>query len=55
MITARTLLVKCDVHQFQRSILQFPALEKNHCIASMLIITRALSAPRDVERREVNP
>ena len=52
-ITARTLLPKCDDYQFQRLILQFPALGKNICrIASMFIITRAVSTPRDVERRE---
>ena len=43
-ITARTRLA--------RLIPQFPALGKNCRIASMLIITRALSTPRDVERRE---
>ena len=43
-ITARTRLA--------RLIPQFPALGKNYRIASMLIITRALSTPRDVERRE---
>ena len=50
--TARTLLAKCDDYQFQRLILQFLTLEKNYRIASMLIIIGALSAPRDVERRE---
>ena len=50
--TARTLLAKCDDNQFQRLILQFLTLEKNYRIASMLIIIGALSAPRDVERRE---
>ena len=43
-ITARTRLA--------RLIPQFPALGKNYRIASMLIITRALSTPRDDERRE---
>ena len=51
-ITARTLLVKCDDQRFQRLILQFPALGKNYRIARMFIITRAVSVPRDVERRE---
>ena len=35
-----------------RLILQFPASGKKHRIASMFIITRAVSTPRDVERRE---
>ena len=51
-ITARTLLAKCDDQRFQRLILQFPALGKNYRIARMFIITRAVSVPRDVERRE---
>ena len=51
-ITARTLLAKCDDQQFQRLILQSPALGKNYRIARMFIITRAVSVPRDVERRE---
>ena len=51
-ITAQTLLAKCDDYGFQRSILQFPALGKKFRIASMFIITRAVSTPRDVERRE---
>ena len=53
-ITARTRLAKCDDYQFQILILQFPALGKNYCIAGMFIITRALSTPRDVERREIS-
>ena len=51
-ITAQTLLAKCDDYRFQRSILQFPALGKKYRIASMFILTRAVSTPRDVERRE---
>ena len=51
-ITAQTLLAKCDDYRFQRLILQFPALGKKYRIASMFIITRAVSTPRDVERRE---
>ena len=51
-ITAQTLLAKCDDYGFQRSILQFPALGKKFRIASMFIITRAVSTPRDVKRRE---
>ena len=51
-ITAQTLLAKCVDYRFQRSILQFPALGKKYRIASMFIITRAVSTPRDVERRE---
>ena len=51
-ITAQTLLAKCDHYRFQRLILQFPALGKKYRIASMFIVTRAVSAPRDVERRE---
>ena len=51
-ITAQTLLAKCVDYRFQRSILQFPALGKKYRIASMFIVTRAVSAPRDVERRE---
>ena len=51
-ITAQTLLAKCDHYRFQRLILQFPALGKKYRIASMFIITRAVSTPRDVERRE---
>ena len=47
-----TLLAKCDDYGFQRSILQFPALGNKFRIASMFIITRAVSTPRDVERRE---
>ena len=50
-ITAQTLLAKCDDYRFQILILQFPA-EKNYRIASMFITTRAVSTPRDVERRE---
>ena len=42
-ITARTLLIRLTP--------QFPPLGKNYRIASMLIITRALSTPRDDERR----
>ena len=53
-ITARTRLEKCDDYQFQILILQFPALGKNYRIAGMFIITRALSTPRDVERREIS-
>ena len=52
MITARTPLAKCDDYQFQRLILQIPALGKIYRVASMFIITRALGTPRDVERRE---
>ena len=51
-ITARTLLAKCDDYQFQRLNLQFPALGKNYRIASMFVITRAVSTRRGVERRE---
>ena len=51
-ITAQTLLAKCVDYRFQRSILQFPALGKKYRIASMFIITRAVSTPRDVERRQ---
>ena len=51
-ITAQTLLAKCDGYRFQLLILQFPALGKKYRIASMFIITRAVSTPRDVERRE---
>ena len=52
MITAQTLLAKCGDYRFQRLILQFPASGKKYRIASMFIITRAVSTPRDVERRE---
>ena len=51
-ITARTFLAKCNDSQFQRFSLQFPALGKHYRIAGMFIITRALSTPLDVERRE---
>ena len=51
-ITAQTLLAKCVDYRFQRSILQFPALGKKYRIASMFITNRAVSTPRDVERRE---
>ena len=46
---AKTLF---NYYQFQRLILQFPALGKNYGIASMFILTRGLRTPRDVERRE---
>ena len=52
MITAQTLLAKCGDYRFQRLILQFPASGKKYRIASMFIITRAVSTPRDAERRE---
>ena len=52
MITARKPLAKCDDYQFQRLILQIPALGKIYRVASMFIMTRALGTPRDVERRE---
>ena len=42
---ARTLLAKCDDYQFQKLIPQFPALGKNYRVASMFIITRAVSTP----------
>ena len=45
-ITARTPLAKCDDYQFQRLILQFPALRKNYRISSMFIITRVVNTPR---------
>ena len=51
-ITAQTLLVKYDDYRFQLLILQFPALGKKYRIASVFIMTRAVSTPRDVERRE---
>ena len=51
-ITARKLLAKRDDYQFQRWILKFSALEKNNRIASVFIITRAVSKSRYVERRE---
>ena len=51
-ITAQTLLAKCVDYRFQKSILQFPALGKKYRIASMFITNRAVSTPRDVERRE---
>ena len=51
-ITARTLLAKCDDYQFQRLIVQFPASGKNYRIASVFIMTRAVSTPRHIERRE---
>ena len=51
-ITARTLLGICNDYQFQRLILQFPALGKNYPITSTFIITRKLSTPQDVARRE---
>ena len=51
-ITAQTLLVKCDDYRFQWLILRFPALRKKYRSASMFIMTRAVSTPRDVERRE---
>ena len=47
MITAQKLLAKCGGYRFQRLIPQ-----KKYRIASMFIITRAVSTPRDVERRE---
>ena len=50
-ITAQTRLAKRDDYRFQRLILQFPALGKKYRIASMVIITWAVSTPRDVERR----
>ena len=46
------LLAKCDDCRFQRLILQFQALRKKYRIARMFIVTRAVSTPRDVERRE---
>ena len=46
---AKTLF---NYYQFQRLILQFPALGENYGIASMFILTRGLRTPRDVERRE---
>ena len=52
MITAQKLLAKCGGYRFQRLIPQFPALGKKYRIASMFIITRAVSTPRDVKRRE---
>ena len=51
-ITARKLLKTCDDYQFQRLSLQFPASGKNYRITSVFIITRAVSTPRYVERRE---
>ena len=51
-ITAQMLLAKCDDYRFQRLILQFPALGKKYRIASIFIITPAVSSLRDVERRE---
>ena len=51
-ITAQTLLAKCDDYRFQWLILRFPALRKKYRSASMFIMTRAVSTPRDVERRE---
>ena len=51
-ITAPKLLAERDDYQFQRLNLQFPALGKNYRIASVFILTRAKSTPRDVERRE---
>ena len=47
-----TLLAKCDDYRFQWLILRFPALRKKYRSASMFIMTRAVSTPRDVERRE---
>ena len=49
-ITAQTLLAKCDDYRFQRLILQFPALGKKYRIASIFIITRAVSSLWDVIR-----
>ena len=51
-IAAQTLLAECDDYRFQRLIFQYPALGKSYHIASMFIITRVVSTPRDVERRE---
>ena len=51
-IAAQTFLAKCDDYRFQRLTLQYPALRKSYHIASMFIITRVVSTPRDVERRE---
>ena len=51
-ITAQTLLAQCDDYRFQLLILQFPALGKKYRNASMFIMTRASSTPRDVKRRE---
>ena len=53
MITAQTLPSKCGDYRFQRfdsSVSSF--MEKKYRIASMFIITRAVSTPRDVEGRE---
>ena len=51
-ITAQTRLAKRDDYRFQRLILQFPTLGEKYLISCMFIITRAVSTPRDVERRE---
>ena len=48
----RRFLAKCHDYRFQRLILQFPASGKKYRIAGMFIIIRAVSTPRDVERRE---
>ena len=52
MITAQTLIAKCGDYRFQRLIIQFSALGEKISHRSMFIITRAVSTPRDVERRE---
>ena len=51
-IKSRTLLAKCNDYQFQRLIPRFPALRKDYRIASIFIVTRVISTPRDIERRE---
>ena len=51
-ITAQKLLAKYDDYRFHRLILQVPALGKEYRITSMFIMTREVSTPRDVERRE---
>ena len=43
-ITARTLLAKCDDQQFQRLILQFPALRKK----LLLLLRKKLSHRKDI-------
>ena len=54
-IAAQTLLAECDDYRFQRLIFQYPALGKSYHIASMFIITRVVSTPRDVEEERVAP
>ena len=55
MIAAGMLSAKCDDYQFQRLILQFPALGKNYCITSMFITTQAVKTIEMFSKEKVAP